>query len=381
MIFWIVALLFTAGPAPVQERLDARSMPSVFMAWNNVDPLPTVEVEKQWQRELAVAARHDLVFHGPEWFGLELEPASTVLWTSLAPESMDEARKRVAYLRERNPNLLLLAEVRYRDAPKNALPKDHAWWLRDERGRRIVGWEEGGYLRLDEDNAAFQQHVARQCKTLMQTGLFDGVMFDWWQDEEPSRLQLATAVRAAIGEDSLILVNANDRISPNTAGLINGSFMECWQSADWDNWQQIERTLMWNEANLREPRINCLSTWYETGRDEAGRLRATTALGLTRSDGFVLFCDPGPKDAPDHQHDWYPLWDADLGQPTGAGKVQDDGSVHRRFDRGYVVYNRPGNAAVELTFDRPMRDAFSGAVVKAARIAGADGGIFLEIEP
>jgi len=70
-----------------------------------------------------------------------------------------------------------------------------------------------------------------------QTGLFDGIMLDWWnehnattgrwpgwqgsvltRDEElAARLAILRTIRQAVGDDFLILVNANDRTVPQSA--------------------------------------------------------------------------------------------------------------------------------------------------------------------
>ncbi len=371
LLLLLAALLM---PAPsVEDRLAARSFPSVFMPWGNIDPAPGDELE--------AAAKHDLIFHGPQWFGLEFDHDSTVLWTGFDPDTLDAARKKVARLRTLNPNVLLLVELRYRDAPPNAMPADHPWWLRDDGGERVMGWAEGGYPRLDENNPELQAHVARQAEAVMSTGLFDGVMLDWWIDDDPARLALATAIRERVPPQTLLIVNANARKIEKTAHLVNGSFMECWQSADWDNWRQIEETLIFNEDNLRQPRINGLSTWFETGRDELDRMRATTALGLTRSDGFVLFCDPGPLPTPDHRHDWYAAWDIDLGRPVAKGFEAEDGSVRREFTRGWAIYNRPGRREVVVELDSPHRSVRTGEVARRHVVPPADGDLLVIAEP
>ena len=41
-----------------------------------------------------------------------------------------------------NPNLVLIAEIRYRDANKSYLPDGHNWWLRNEEGQVVPGWDE-----------------------------------------------------------------------------------------------------------------------------------------------------------------------------------------------------------------------------------------------
>jgi hypothetical protein len=45
------------------------------------------------------------------------------------------------------------------------------------------------------------------------------------------------------------------------------------------------------EGHLREPRVNCLETWYHKSRDDLNLMRATTTLALTRSEGYCLFSE------------------------------------------------------------------------------------------
>ena len=94
-----------------------------------------------------------------------------------------------------NPNLVLIAEIRYRDAHKSYLPEGHKWWLRDEKGQIVPGWDEGGYFCLDFHNPEFRSQVARQAKAAVDSGAVDGVMLDWWSDDA-SRLALIQEVRA-----------------------------------------------------------------------------------------------------------------------------------------------------------------------------------------
>ena len=116
---------------------------------------------------------------------------------------------------------MLLVEIRYRDAHKSYLPEGHSWWRRDSQGNIVAGWKEGGYIQLDFGQAAFRKQVALQAKAAIASGVVDGIMLDWWQDDE-ERLALVKTIRARIGEGALILANANDRKTPKTAPFING---------------------------------------------------------------------------------------------------------------------------------------------------------------
>lgn len=358
------------GPKPVESRIADRDFPSVFMAWatatlENVDRLENM-------------ARHDVAFQGLGASGLRWNRRSVGLADGVDPGSVPAARTFRQRLAELNPNLILLAEIRYRDASRRFLPEDHRWWKRDDRGERVAGWEEGGYFLLDFANPEFQQNVAKKAAAVVGTGVFDGVMLDWWRDDE-DRLALVQRVREAIGPDGLILVNANDRQTPQTAPYVNGYFMECWRSKTRQDWDRIAETLLWAETNLRRPRINCLETWYEHSRQDLNRMRATTCLVLTHSDGYCLFSDPNDLPTGDHRHDWYSFWDAALGKPAGKGTIASDGSARREFEGGTAVYNPIDNPPLEIAFERPRQSLATGKVARLHRVPPLDGDVFLKV--
>jgi hypothetical protein len=353
----------------VRERITGRTFPSVFQAWNRANNLPHEDLD-------TTLARHDLVFHSPLFFRLQWNEGPEGLATEFTPESVQRALNRRKALLEANPNLILIAEIRYRDAAGNYLPEDHPWWKRDEHGARAKGWEEGGYFLLDFANPEFQAHVAAQARAVVRSGVVDGVMLDWWNDDAV-HLQLVRKVREAIGEDALIIVNANDRRTPQTAPYINGYFMECYRSQTPDDWRTIAQTLSWAEMNLRAPHINCVETWYHHSRQDLNLMRATTTMALTLSDGYCLFSDPNPLPTPDHLHDWYSFWNKSLGRPKSAGQRQPDGSIRREFEHGTVVYNPMGNPAVHVEFAEPRRSLATGNLSSEHEIDPADGDIFL----
>ena len=82
-------------------------------------------------------------------------------------------------------------------------------------------------------------------------------------------------------------------------------------------------------------------------------MRMITTLSLTHSDGYVLFGDDNAIPAPDHLHNWYDFWDADLGQPIQEKATQYqgiEGLFVRAFEKGWVVYNRSGSEQT-VTFE------------------------------
>lgn len=355
---------------PIHERIARRTFPSVFQAWSPADNLPGED-------RLTTMARHDLVFLGVNSFGLRWDSEYIGLGNQLVPESIDKGIAFREELLERNPNIILIAEIRYRDAYPKYLPENHKWWKRDKNGQLEKGWEEGGYIKLDFGNPEYRQHVAQSCQGVVNSGVVDGVMLDWWQDDD-DRLELVQVVRDKVGRDAMIMANANDRITPRTAPYLNGYFMECTQSKTSQEWTRIEETLRWAEKNLKEPHINCLETWYLNSRNDLHLMRATTTLSLTVSDGYCLFSDPNPLPTPDHLHNWYDFWNKRLGKSISIGTVRSDGSITREFEKGMAIYNRMGNPETTINFDKPWTSVASGEVSRFFIIPSGDGDIFLK---
>jgi len=354
----------------ISERIAGREFPSAFQAWGRADNL-------RGEDELVTAARHDLLWHGISWYGLVWDKSPAGLGEAFRPESIEKGLRRRKELLELNPNIILIAEIRYRDASRRFLPADHKWWRRDNNGTLVKGWSEGRFIQLDFDNPEYRAHVAQRAKAIVESGVVDGVLLDWCSDDD-SRLELVKMVRKAIGDKHLIITNPNDRTTPRTAPYINGYFMECYRSKTPKDWQRIAATLKWAEKNLRPPRVNCLETWFHNSREDLNLMRATTALSLTCSNGYCLFSDPNPLPTGDHRHNWYPFWDNNLGKPTAPGAASPDGTIRRKFANGIVVYNPMGNVAVTITFDETRTSAATAKTSKIHTLKSPDGGIYLK---
>jgi hypothetical protein len=385
------AILAHGGDEPlsgksIPARLADRSFPSVFQAWNPADNL-------KGEDPLDSAACHDLLFNGPEFFKLEWDHEYQGLATAFTPASIQKGLAHRRALLERNPNMILIMEIRYRDAwgdtpPANCpeeykehwrgfLPADHKWWKRGTDGKIVKGWEEGGFLQLDFANPEYQEQVAKQCAAAVKSGVVDGVMLDWWEDDG-DRFALVKAIRQHIGENALILVNSNDRQIPRTAPFVNGLFMECYRSRTPEDWKRIAGTLACAEENLRKPRINCLETWYHNSRADENLMRATTTLSLVLSDGYCLFSDPNPLPTPDHLHDWYPSWERRLGMAVASAVTHTDGAMTREYAHGTAAYNPMGNSSVTLTFAETRCRRSTGKKGLTHVLAPCDGDLFLK---
>jgi len=357
------------GERSIAERIASREFPSVFQAWSRVENLPDANA-------IEGLARHDLAWNAISLCGLRWDTAPRGLAEKFEPASVRAALQVRRKLLELNPNLILIAEIRYRDAHCSFLPENHAWWLRDGQGRIVEGWAEGNFLRLDFGNPAFRRHVARRAKAVIDSGVADGILLDWWHEDD-DRVTLIQEIRAAIGDEPLIIANTNDRTAPRTASYINGFFMECYRSETTEDWQRIAHTLSWAEQHLRRPHVNCIEVWYHTSRRNLNLMRAVTTLTLTHSDGCCLFSDPNPLPTPDHLHDWYPFWDKGLGRPLSAAVRRGDGATQREFEKGTVVYNPMGNDPVEIAFNEMYVSRATGRCSRTHTLPACDGDIYL----
>ena len=382
------------------DKVADRDYPSIFQAWYGIDMPDQYPVTTEEQR-LAIAAKHDFLWEEPlSQLGEKVDLVLGLVWDgkydgladSFKQKSLAKAKENKAKLLDMNPNMVHLFEIRWRDAPSTFLPDNSEWWKRDDKGEIVKGWL-GGWVPfyiLDYDNPEFQDNVARQCKIACESGVYDGVMLDW-----NGQLDLIKKVRAAIGSEALIIVNIHDDIHDGVLykDYINGAFMELnpiddismpveelvlfsQDDVNGRTWDKIREALKYYEENFQEPIVNCLEVWGH--RDDLPRMRATTTLGLVYSNGYQLYSDPNPLASPDHYHDWYPMWDIDLGRPVAKYIEKEDGSAWRDFENGTVVYNHYGNGEIKVAFDKDMKRASDGTVGRAFTIDNRDGDIFIK---
>ena len=266
----MLLLVFGAIKANVADA--RRSYPSIFQAWNGIENRPDTD-------ELHRLAEHDLAFAHPyallkiAWNISEEQPYAG-LATALNPNQLDTARQRKQELLSLNPHLLLLVEIRCRDAKYLSrenetqvenwwdvgfYPPDSPYWLTDKNGEPVIGWGEdtNGDGKIDENdtvlsylidftNPEVHNLIANQTMALNASGLFDGIMLDWWNEDDATssigvddwsdtiltreaeleaRLSILRKIRSQVDDDFLILVNANTRQIPKSAQYVNGLFI------------------------------------------------------------------------------------------------------------------------------------------------------------
>jgi len=386
----------------IEERLERRDFPSVFQAWS--------PVEGTGEGELDAAARHDLVWSTLPAYGLQWTPRTDpgpggIRYGGpgralvLDPDSVERALEKREGLLARNPDMVLLTELRYRGAPPNFLSSDEdPWLLRDANGDTVLGWAEGRSLRLDFRIPAMREHLIERARAIMATGVVDGLMLDVWNELEgdyrddgkgsfgDARVALVEGIRAAIGDKALLVINTNEFTAERSKASVNGLYLETYSLRTAQDWARYRETMEWAGPNLRSPAFVALETWRDakggadTDRndpDDLRQMRATTALSLVASNGFTLFADPNSLPLSDHLHDWYDLWDVDLGRPAGPAIDLVGGAVRRAYDNGVAVYSPPGGTTRTVEFDVPVRSATTDKVATSHSLGAFDGDLFL----
>ena len=391
------------APFPVRDRIENRNYPSIFARWSGPSWPPIVNrpeltgIENQ--------ASHDLWFSTP-MFGLRFE-----YW----PEEirvvgdLDEAIRRREEFLAINPSMVFLVQVRMRSGGNpNYLPEDSPYWIRDAEGNRLTE------QLIDFTHPFIQDRIVQQAISVSKCGLYDGIMFDWWVETEPvladrfgdwshkfrgneaeqrARDNVLRRIRAATRPDFLILGNSGG-YAPRTGPYLNGGFWErpvprILSGIDHEEiLAAVEKGLLWNEQNLREPRIIALEG--EAVRTEPPDsptnlrwMRAVTTLSLTHSDGYVLFTGTGiPKD---YRHYWFDFWDADLGRPLSEEKAQlyDEqipGLYIREYTNGWAVYNHSGSEQ-QITLPELAVGVASRLEGNTHTLSDIDGEMYLRVKP
>ena len=411
----------------VAPRIKDRGYPSIFAAWagNDILNLPNLSDDEK-------LICHDL-FWGGLGFHLQWYPT---------PEGLrlfgriDDAHWKSEYLLSRNPNFVRLVSLGYTDAELGDYPEDWPYWIRDENGKRVCVYAGASDFLIDFTHPVVQDILIQKAVAVAKCGLYDGIFLGQWQEDQATlnndngvyyrsveaegsaRISMVRRMREVIGDDFLIIVKTNQRKAPLSAPYINGMFMEAVPDARDTGYThtglcEIESVLVWSEQNFREPRISALkgrgiSLEPADSLRNQQMMRVITTLSLTHSDGYVCY-DIGVKDIihehayelwpgherehragkvhqHNHQHYWYPFYDAALGRPVGK-KAQlyhnsrkghaVDGLFIREFTNGWAVYNRSGKAQ-NIQLPMQATGVASGTIGVNHTLSDLDGEIYLK---
>ena len=383
--------------APVRERIENRTFPSVYLPWGDVTGLEHLTRDQR-------IALHDLYwdccpFPGLGWYGALNFGISTSIGGNL--EAAYEVHQRQT---AQNPNMIFFAGVSiHQHGSLEAFPPDSDFWLRDASGQ-ILGNQDDQYL-INFLKPEVQDLLIKRIIAIERCGFYDGVFFDGFAhngtgfvgrhlypatDEEiiQAYTNIFQAVRAQVRDDFLILINTNDSKPTRYTEFINGIWMErIGIFAEYPVVDDIrggvleaEDLLSWAQENLRPPQITCLhgaGTIREPTHAPNNRrwMRVFTTLSLTHSDGYVVYDT-------DYDNVWYPFWDANLGRPIGP-KVQlyqnVEGLFIREFTNGWAVYNRSGQAQTIMlpVSATPVSDREGTSPSQTHQLPDLDGEIYL----
>ena len=410
----------------VGPRIKDRDYPSIFAAWagNNILNLPNLSGDE-------AVIHHDLFWSGPG-FHLQWHPTSEGLRLF---GRIDDAHWKREYLLSQNPNFIRLVSLDYTDAELGDYPEDWPYWIRDENGNRVRAYAGASDFLIDFTHPVVQDILIQKAVAVAKCGLYDGIFLGQWQEDEATlnsdkgvyyrsveaegsaRISMVHRIREVIGDDFLIIVKTHQSQAPLSAPYVNGMFMEAILDEQDTGYthaglREIESTLLWSEQNFREPQINALEGRgislepADSPRNQQ-TMRVITTLSLTHSDGYVCYDIgvrgiiheheyeiwpgherehiEGKSHHHNHQHYWYPFWDAPLGRPVGK-KAQlyhnrkghaVEGLFIREFTNGWAVYNRSGK---EQTIRLPEQASgvVSGTTGVNHTLSDLDGEIYLK---
>ena len=388
---------------PVEERILTRSFPSVFKAW---DSLIIAGLPKHGGIDY-----HDLAFSLT--FGLNWHTTPSQSTHGLATQvagNLEAAQDERDSLLALNPNIIFLRHIIIHGVSPSEFPPDSDFLLRDDKGE-IVYSEIINSAMINLMNPKVQDHFIERIVNIAGCGLYDGIMIDGFawnatgfvgrdifphtdEDIIAATTRILRRARNRVREDFLILVNAGRSKPTAYAEYIDGSFMELGrdhpEGYTYRELIEIEDILLWNEENLRSPRINCLEgegigTEPPDSPENQRWMRLFTTMGLTHSDGYVLY-NTGKRNygGPDHEHIWYDFWDADLGRPVGGpetkGQLYDnrEGVFIREYTNGWAVYNRSGKEQ-QIRLPEQTTGVAGDTTGTQHTIPNLDGEIFLKI--
>ena len=409
----------------VAPRIKDRDYPSIFAAWsgNRILNLPDLSGDE-------AVIHHDLFWGGP---GFHLQWHRTPEGLRLFGR-IDDAHWIREDLLSQNPNFIRLVSLDYTDTDLADYPEDWPYWIRDENGNRVRASAGDSDFLIDFTHPVVQDILVQKAVAVAKCGLYDGIFLGGWEEDSSTldnngvyyrsveaewsaRISMVRRIREVVGDDFLIIVKTNQRPAPLSAPYVNGMFMEAILDEQDTGYthaglREIESTLLWSAQNFRAPQINTLegrgiSLEPPDSPRNQQRMRVITTLSLTHSDGYVCYNIgvigfshehayevwpgherehiEGKSHLHNHQHYWYPFYDAPLGRPVGKKaqiyhKSQGhriDGLFMREFTNGWAVYNRSGK---EQDIQLPMQaiGVASGTIGVNHTLSDLDGEIYLK---
>ena len=368
---------------PVEERISTRTFPSVFQSG---DPI-WIEGIPLWDRytDPELVPFHDLLFAGFIHYGDLHFEKSTLGADVILMENVPQERH--AYYHTRNPNFVSLYWWEFCAwTPGDVFPDDEPkYWMTTRDGNRIPSGNSGSNLYINIVDPEVQEILIRQAVGMAACGLFDGIIIDNFgggpgriisiddrdslkassEEIEAAVIQIFSEIRARVPDDFIIIVNAGANKMESLPELINGSYIEFVREPgryyNYEDLSRLEDALLWNEANLRHPQVNCveafgLGTEHPNSPNNQKWMRVFTTLTLTHSDGYVVY-NTGAFyiGESDHEHYWYDFWDAPLGRPVGGAETKGS------FTTTSMAYSSVSSPTAGQSITVPARNSRSNS--------------------
>lgn len=365
-----------SSPAQPERAFQKTPYPRTAMLWASL----------RGDRSVEGIARHDLIMLGHGSLNLKFNREPEGLADGFTPESITAAQQKVAELRRLNPDAVILGDILFYEYHDSWLPEDHPWWLR-KNGERQQFWP--GTHRMNWYDPEYRHHVVQVSLSMKQTGV-DGVFYDNLRDEPEPWVAFFKEVRAAVGDEFLILANAGYAVGDYdfAAPYLNGMMYESGWSHNRTEWDGTIQKMQHTETLLRKPTISLIERFEEI-RDHAGwpgdsrrgqkpesdpaARRWSLCYALTIGDYYYLF-----SDNTSHRHDWYPEYDAKIGLPIQAGEKIDSHHWSRVYENAVVHVNLPGaKESVIVEFTDPRKDVLTGETGTKFSLPAGDGRIFV----
>ena len=218
-------------PLPVRDRITNRDYPSVGTIWGGnkawIDALNRPGLTKT-----ELTALHDLWLFGTAFYLKTKHTQDGVKIVGSLSEAREVRDEHLAL----NPNLIFIKTVPLRDLALHLLPPDSPYWVRDESGNIVISWK-GTYGLYDFTNPAVQERILSEVRAVDRCGFFDGIFFDWWNDntqelggyrtreqEQRARESIIMRVRAETRPDFLVFVNAGAKNNPIDRAICERDF-------------------------------------------------------------------------------------------------------------------------------------------------------------
>jgi Hypothetical glycosyl hydrolase family 15 len=396
LVLGMVTSIFAAR-VPMSDiiaRKTNKKAISLFQPWA---PIAGGIIDTAGLHEYQKIAVHDLVHQGVNFYGLKWENLTAFegYGDTFTPASILAGLAKRDSLLKLNPNLILIGEFRYYDADTGYLPDTSSWWLRE--GGKIVGSGYEKYQLLDFSKPAFQQHVAKQCLALVESGVVDGCLMDWAKNKNEL---IFRKVREIIGPDVLLMGNVNhnydeiDQILPH----LNGVYMESGWWGDRNTFpgyfRALRSTLLQAQSVLKEPKLICTEVWsnkatadlkgdsthLEIDPSQEPLLRAGLTAHYTIASGYFSFYPQTFRDKykQEHMHIYHDFMNAYLGNPTTTPATKVDSAYSKEWSNATVVFNAPGGKPYTVNFHELRKSQATKKVDSIHTVPPLDGDIFLK---